>query len=423
MFRRFSALPLLLCLAIPKHASAQDECLTQAKDFDSWLNCRVGRVIAVAAGPSGDEKQAEAPSLAEDSPTLVDSTSASDFVGFGITLLGMRNPPDAGSDATTGGTSITVSAYSLLAAAYGRDPLADRDFYYDHADWRRVSFTIGRQPSHDDGIGLNSEATTLGAKVLLLNLREIARQEVLTDIEQAVTDATLSYANISNAVQELLMAAIAPGTGTGPFAAASLGLATYRATLARIDSDLAKKIDSAILARIEAEVAMRDAISARIAAVKRRPQISLAWSSNLRDETGPNQHRFHGIVDYRMAPRLELTANVGVDLLERKDIVLPPEIDTTMARAAAALRLMLAEPGPGLLAKPPVTVTASADLQWQTQGNTFRVQLKVDFPLMAGLSLPISLSWADAVERIDEKEVRGTFGFTIDTSKLASALR
>jgi hypothetical protein len=422
MFRR-TALLLCLSLGLPALASAQDDCLETAKDFDAWLNCRVGRVIALATGPAGGEKQAESPSLSDDSPTLVDTSSASDFVGFGMTLLGLHDPPDRGTTATTGGTSVTTTAYSLLALAYGRDPLADRDFYYAHPNWRRLSFTVGRQPPRDDGVGLNSQATNVGVKLLLWDQREVARDEVLTDVQDAVTKANVNYARIAAAVQEILAAALASGTEAGPFAAKLLGLGSFKATLGKVDGDLAKKIDAAILARIEAEVAMRDAIRTKIAEIKRRPQASLAWASNLRNGKAADQHRVQAIVDYRMAPRLELTANAGVDFVDRKNLVLPPGIDMTVGRAAAALTLALADQGPELLPSEPVTVALSADLQRKNADTEFRVQVKIDFPLARGMKLPVSFTWADSPERINEKEVRGMFGFTLDTSKLAAALR
>jgi hypothetical protein len=424
MIRRVAFLLSLLYLSVPARAYAQDDCLTRALGFDQWLNCRVDRVVAASAGPSGGEKQADAPSVADDSPTLVDASSAPDFVGFGVTLLGLRNAPADNSDVTSGGTSITVSAYSLLAAAYGRDPLADRNFYYDHPNWRRVSFTLGRQPARDDGVGVNGEATIAGLKVLLLDLREIAREDNLTQVHEAVGAAAVGFANIRSAVLETLRAALgAPDSTAVTFAVDSLGSSAFKATLAKVDAELAKKIDAAILARITAEVAMRDAIRAKILEVKRRPQVSLAWSSNLRDATAPNQHRFQGIVDYGMAPRLNLSANVGVDLLERKDLVLPPDTDTSVGRIAAALSLALADPGGGLSFKQPATLAISADLQWTNADRSYRTQLKLDFPVAGGIVIPVSLTWADRPELIDEKEVRGTFGFTIDTSKLASALR
>lgn len=70
-----------------------------------------------------------------------------------------------------------------------------------------------------------------------------------------------------------------------------------------------------------------------------------------------------------------------------------------------------------------VTLGVSADLQ-VTNGDTHdKTPVKLDFPVAAGVVLPISLTGADRRDVINEKEVRGTFGFTIDTSKLAAALR
>lgn len=412
-----------VCVCVPASTYAQTDCLTNAASFTAWINCRIDRVIAAAAGPSGGEKQAEAPSVADDSPTLVDASSAPDFVGFGVTLLGLRNAPTGSSDTNPGGTSITATAYSLLAAAYGRDPLADPDFYAGHKNWRRVSFTLGRQPARDDGDGLNSAATIAGAKVVLLDLREISRSENLMTVQAAVAAAAMGFANIQSAVVETLTAGLAPaGTASAGFASTSLG-ATFKTTLMGASPELLKKVDAAILARISTEVALREAVREKIDEIKKRPQISLAWSSNLRDATAPNLHRFQGIVDYGMAPRLNATANVGFDVIESKDLVLPPDTDTSVFRLAAALKLALADAGRGLTLTKPVTLSVSTDVQVAQSDTTYKTQVKLDFPVAAGVVIPISLTWAKRPDLIDEKEVRGTFGFTIDTSKLAAALR
>jgi len=423
MIRR-SVLLFLVCLTLPAFAHAQDTCLPNAQGFTQWMNCRIDLVIAAKSGPSGGEKQAEAPSVADDSTTLVDTSSAPDFVGLGVTLLGLRNAPEGSDDTNPGGTSITATAYSLLAAAYGKDPLADPDFYANHHNWRRVSFTVGREPAREGGAGLNSASTIAGVKVVLWDLREITRTENLTDIHSAVETANVAFANIQSAVTEILASALAPGGGpaTG-FAISSLGAGTFKATLMKVDAELLKRIDAAILARITAEVAMRDAIKAKITEIKNRPQISLAWSSNLRDATAPDQHRFQAILDYNLAPRLTATGNLGLDLIDDKDLTLPPDTETSVFRAAGSLKLAFAEPGHGLVLSQPVTLGLSLDLQVAGGDTKYKTQVKLDLPVTAGVTIPISLTWADRPEVIDEKEVRGLFGFTIDTSKLAALLR
>jgi hypothetical protein len=50
-------------------------------------------------------------------------------------------------------------------------------------------------------------------------------------------------------------------------------------------------------------------------------------------------------------------------------------------------------------------------------------QAKLTIPLPGGIDLPISFTVANRTEFIDEKEVRGQFGFTFDLSRLVQAFR
>lgn len=45
-------------------------------------------------------------------------------------------------------------------------------------------------------------------------------------------------------------------------------------------------------------------------------------------------------------------------------------------------------------------------------------QLKIHFPVAAGISLPLSMTYANASELIQEKHVRANFGITFDLDKL-----
>jgi hypothetical protein len=413
----------LLALAVPGLAAAQtDTCLdATTQTFDAWLNCRIEHVLAAAGGPAGSEKQAETPSVSQDSPSLVDTTSASDFVGFGLTLLGLRNAPANSSDVSSGATSITATAFALLAAAYGKDPLADSDFYYGHPDWRRVSFTVGRQPAREDGQGFNGEATIAGVKLLLLDLREVAKHENLTDVQNAVTAAALGYGNIKAAVQDTLRVAAEPTSDAEKFVTS---LTNFRGVLTKAAAipNLGRQIDEVISARIRAQADLQEAITAKLEEVKRRPQISLAWSSNLRGAAAPDQHRVAVVVDYGMAPRLSVTANAGIDLIDRKALTLPAGTATSVGRIAAAMRLALADAG-ALGLRPAPTMSLSTDIQWRSSDATYKAQWKFDLPVSGGIVIPISLTWANRTELIKEKDVRGTIGFTIDTSRLAASLR
>ena len=101
----------------------------------------------------------------------------------------------------------------------------------------------------------------------------------------------------------------------------------------------------------------------------------------------------------------------------------PPDAATTVGRAAASLSLALGRAGNSIILEEPVTLALALDLQWKNSDTDYRAQLKLDFPVAGGITIPVSLTWADRADAIEEKEIRGLFGFTIDTSKLAAALR
>ena len=52
-----------------------------------------------------------------------------------------------------------------------------------------------------------------------------------------------------------------------------------------------------------------------------------------------------------------------------------------------------------------------------------KLQAKLKIPIAEGIDLPISVTWANRTELIDEHEVRGQFGFTFDLAGLGKALR
>jgi hypothetical protein len=51
------------------------------------------------------------------------------------------------------------------------------------------------------------------------------------------------------------------------------------------------------------------------------------------------------------------------------------------------------------------------------------VKLTIPMPgVLAGLKIPLSVTFANRTELIDEKEIRGNVGFTLDLSKLQNSL-
>ncbi|HET7177262.1 MAG TPA: hypothetical protein VFI63_01095, partial [Solirubrobacterales bacterium] len=51
-----------------------------------------------------------------------------------------------------------------------------------------------------------------------------------------------------------------------------------------------------------------------------------------------------------------------------------------------------------------------------------KLNAKIDFPVTTGISLPISVTWANHKDLLTaEHDVRGHIGFTVDFSKLTEA--
>jgi hypothetical protein len=77
-----------------------------------------------------------------------------------------------------------------------------------------------------------------------------------------------------------------------------------------------------------------------------------------------------------------------------------------------------------LTGRSPWILSLGAEGEWMSQMTpTYQAQAKLTIPLIFGLNLPFSVSWANRTELIKESEVRGRFGFTFDIAKLANAFR
>ena len=75
----------------------------------------------------------------------------------------------------------------------------------------------------------------------------------------------------------------------------------------------------------------------------------------------------------------------------------------------------------------PLRITLATEGKWQskqkdTYTGTLTLRVPLPFSQLQGLELPISLSVANRSELIDETEIRGMMGFTIDTSQIFGLL-
>src|SRR5690348_5217631 len=112
-----------------------------AQSFDEWFESRIKADI-VGRNGNGPEKQRESPSTDTRSTSLVDRTSASDFLSVAANVIPVTpglsqftsgtggNGAGAGA---AGSTTATATLYALLAAFNRKSP-TDPQFYKDHTD-------------------------------------------------------------------------------------------------------------------------------------------------------------------------------------------------------------------------------------------------------------------------------------------------
>jgi hypothetical protein len=54
---------------------------------------------------------------------------------------------------------------------------------------------------------------------------------------------------------------------------------------------------------------------------------------------------------------------------------------------------------------------------------TWRLQGKLAVPILEGVTLPVSVTWASRDDLVMESDVFGRVGFTVDTSRLLAAVQ
>jgi hypothetical protein len=97
--------------------------------------------------------------------------------------------------------------------------------------------------------------------------------------------------------------------------------------------------------------------------------------------------------------------------------------DLRAGRVAGQLQFQLnKEPG-SLVGRKPIFFYVGGDAGFRDGTKpTYHVQSKVSFSIADGIDFPISVTYASQRSLIEEKKVRGQFGFTIDTSRLLKAI-
>ena len=409
---------MMIDLVVCSSASAQTD------DFTDWVYERLALVTAAAAGPISPSKQVETPSLAAASTALVDQSGAPDLIGIATQFFNASRA--SGDDSTP--SSMTVSAFALRTALTGADPMRP-EVYASGLNWRRFSVSVGRLAADEDAG--QPAGQLVGAKLLAWNLRDPSHPANVAALQEALraSGTGQSVALAFDALFELLAMRLGPGLGeqdTDAFAARFLGRDTHAETLARLSDDDLAEVDRLLVERLAP--AMQAAVTDQQAIVRRlrqAPQLAFSYQATLRREDGDDEHLWQGIFEYGVAARMNVTINAGLSRLDRS------LVDETIVRVSAQAQFRLTgddSRAVGLLrASAPLTVSASFSGGWhQETDDIHKAQVKLTVPMPArlgGVSLPISLTVANRTELIDERDVRGQVGFTLDFAALQQALR
>jgi hypothetical protein len=411
------AMRALLCiaclLATPSPAPAQT-----TGDFTAWVYQRLaialGRPIEAAA-----DKQVETPSIADGSMTLVDGSTAPDIVGLAMQFFNVATADGAEP------VSLTVSAFAIRTAFRGEDPMRPQ-VYAAGRRWRRVSVTVGRAPAGADG--RLSESQIFGAKALLWDGRDLASPANVALLQSIDTGANAqSVAQASRALQDLLFQRLGPRmnvTDIAVFTVEHLSQDAHAKTLALLTEDDLDAVDELLRTRLAPLLDDVSASQARlIRRVSRQPQLSLSYQATLRRADGDDEHAVVGILDVGASEHFSLTVNGAFTRVART--VLPSEHDVTVAaeldvRFRAGPRSLLELQRP----RPAMTLSGSfAATRHSSRPSTRKGQVKLNVPIALGLSLPISITVANRSALIDERDVRGQVGLTVDFAALTRAFR
>lgn len=378
-----------------------------------WLNDRVDEAVAARLSQRSAGRQVEAPALARGATGLLNTPSFADLVGVALTLVPVGS--DAGEDGT-GTTAVTLTPYSILSAVLGLDPDNPIELHR-HRGWRSVALTLGTEEANEESGA--ERATLVGVKYLVLDKQRIdPASQTVRDLRTALGIAGTAFRQISDEVQDSLFNWVGPSLGMSnvdfinQLSNSATALPSY---LQLIGSDRIAVLYDIIAARVDPFVRARRAADQVVEGLRSAPQLSIDVQSRLVD-SGQDEVRLGVVFDLGLNDRTNWTFNgaatvrPGIDEAE----------DQWGATVASGFRIALGDDGS--VGPDPIAVDLGFDGTFlDEQSPTWRLQGKLQIPVTEGISVPISVTWASRTTLVDESDVIGRVGFTVDTSRLLGA--
>lgn len=428
---------MYICLALVQLALWPDAARSQepipTPDSERFANYVARRVktfvsqekvvdVAIAAANQADpSKKPETPVISTSLTSLVEDASVSDLFSLAAFVTGR-------SERAPSPTSATVTAYALRAYAANADPL-DPDFYQQNRSLRRLAFTVGydaadtpQTPSQVQQSGI-----LLGAKVLVLNRRDITaervgRDDLLAKFESAVGPAGSKLSAIRRDIVTYLFSLPVEKKLNPDNRDIDRFRAKVENSWPRIKSSLREdeltEIDRIIrqsphLSNLSDFQQLATQLKERIRQVRRAPRMSLDLQNKRR--RGGDRDDYLGLVAYErgIGPShhyLILNAAYGSktsdNAMRNSGWRLAGQYDIPLNNVDVF------DP------KAPNRLSLAAEADRSGDKPIYRAQLKLTLPLRAGIEIPISITAANRTELIREGRVKGKVGITFDLGKI-----
>jgi len=449
------------------------------------LNNRIAEAARARIQQRESTKQAETPSAATNSTSLVDTSSAGDLVNVGFALAGLTGDKNGGN--TAGSVAVTTSAYAFLAAAKGIDAL-NPGFYNRNSGWRRLSFTLGYD---DEKLKDNTtqKAPIFGFKYLFVDKRDPSRHRHQADFEKIainLKNASVAFGNLSDKVaysfaknsrakQKLLipqftvylterLKTLAPtatsdiarvtdllkrrlpngevfflnADGVPPVAGETGAWTTEEKDFysnnfrpAYLDTDYRVKLKDAL-----GQEGLDDLdafINEQLTDTKAFEDLSDTTREALERIRKAPQFSFSFLTKQRAEASDEYNAQTIFDygLANRVNLTLNGSFiygdskvvggDTRGAKFAGQFRFQLTPEK--LVGRNPFFFFVSGNAEAMSgRKPLYQAQAKLNIPILNGLDLPFSLTYSNHEEFVKKNKTRLQFGFAIDTARILQAL-
>lgn len=205
-------------------------------------------------------------------------------------------------------------------------------------------------------------------------------------------------------------------TQKGQFILNQLSPTNVAATIGMLSKDELAHIDSILSQYVEQEAQLQETVKTTIETIQKGPQLALNFTSKIRPHKPVDDYRLELTWDYGLVKRLDWTANISYEYRDFTDL----GADIRGGRFANQFEYQF---GSKVL-HDPLKLAVSVEGKWQTKtSSTYVVQGKLTIPVMDGIALPLSASWANRSDLIKESYVKGNFGLTFDVAKLLSVFQ